>query len=847
MVISFKDRWRSWRRNASVLVGDVSFRRNLRILSVVLALSALCFVSLWYLGVGIKAEVYNRAGSRHVLTFHEYLFSILGAIDPDPDAASVYAIYAAIVRLIGAILIGGVLTSFLCSLLARFSDMTLKGKLVPVLSDHVVIVGYTALTDDIVRMLLARDGSRSANARNPLVDWSPHLPKEARQVCSKVLLYTSGDVQSIRDSLSSVLERNVWRRVVYAFGDMDMSDPKMAKVVCQKLSLHRAKAVIVLGDAFDPGRGDLKNLAFASVAGGYVRRCKIKPHEAVLNRLANDVPKLTALLEKVRHSSEFKPTPFYVQMDEVPTVDLIKRMEYKIGSKALLRQAPDANMSQEDLNASKIKLKIRRVDLGLVGVYIRPFSYYEGWARAIWGAPYDETKDIEVKDENGSVVGKYTYVVNYPLDFRPMGEKSYVHLVVAGLSLAGEALVIEAIRICHYPRGEKTRVTIIDPDPNVEMDFRVHYAEVFNLKDIEIDFLRERIQSANARALLDSEARNGDCLLTVAICLRDIESAMLEGLCLPWNLYYAYDSSQLGSGNKERMLKRLQYPKHPPRILVYQEHVHGNPEEGESAPPIRYQYVRPFGMQEEGFQVKCMRTFAGVYLNAVFFWPLDADGSSFLGPFLDSEYAKSNPDLGARVRAFCGKWKEKLDKGLQSAIPADERYDLLKRIISLDNSILDYFRKYAFRRFVMMDTVKEWGNVYVPDSYGTILRSIGLTAERPSGGFDLASAESFKSLCDANEQTFFKACSVAVLERSLEETEHLRWIADRALMGYRQGRAEANESRDDGYRYHNAMRPYSELPLELLHIERNKDAIVVKFLPFILALEGVAIKAQERK
>lgn len=844
-----KERWKTWRRNASVLLGDVSFRRNLWILCIVLVLSVVCFYALWCLGVGIKAEVYNRAGSRHPLTFHEYLFSILGAIDPDPDAASVYAIYAAFVRLAGAILIGGILTSFLCSLLDRFSDMTLKGKLVPFLSDHVVVVGYTALTDDIVRMLIGENDGKSGKSANPFVDWFPRFPKRKGRCCSKVLLYTSGDVQSIRDSLGAVLERGVWRRVVYAFGDMDMSDLKMAKAVCQKLSLHTAKAVIVLGDACDPGRGDLKNLAFASVAGGYVRRCRVSSRALDVDRLKNNVYMLTKMLNKLRYSSECMPTPFYVQMDDVPTADLIKRMEYKIGSRAMQKRKPNAKMTQQDLEAIKVKERIRSVDLGSLGVYIRPFSYYEGWARAVWGAPYEETRNIDVKDEGGNVVDMLQYVVNYPLDFRPMDKASYVHLIVAGLSRAGEALVIEAIRICHYPNGENTQITIVDPDPNAEMDFRVHHAAVFHLRDVKINFLCERIQSRKARTLLDTEAKNRNCLLTVAICLRNIESAMLEGLCLPWDLYYAYDPSQSDSANMERIQKRLEYPKHPPRILVYQEHVNGNPEEGESAPPIRYQYLRPFGMQEEGFQMKCMRSFASMYLNAVFFWPFDADGSSFLGPFLDSEYAKLYPDLAAEVREFDGKWREKLAEGRQSEISAEERYNLLKRIISLDNSILDYFRKYAFRRFVMMDPVKEWGNVYVPDSYGTVLRSIGLTAERlPEKKFNPASAESFRSLCEGNEKKFNDACGAAKLQRSLEETEHMRWIADRALMGYRKCREEKGEVRDDGYRYHDAMCPYSELPPKILQVEKNKDALVVKFIPLILALEGfkiVSIKEQE--
>ena len=611
---------------------DVSFNRNLRILGVIVVLSVICFVVLWCLGVGIKAELYNQDGSRHALTFHEYLFSILGAIDADPDAAPVYAMYSAFVRLVGAILIGGVLTSFLCSLLARFSDMTLRGLLVPSLSNHVVIVGYTPLTDDLIRMLL------SESEKNSFDKWYPYGLRQ-RKKKGKILLYTSGDVQSIRDTLNSVLDSDMERRIVYAFGDMDMTNGTMAEEVCQKLSLLRAQSVIILGDACDPGRGDLKNLAFASVAGGYVRRHRINAHKKEVERM--EEPEL----ERLRFDSENIPIPFYVQMDDISTFGLIKHMEYKIGSKAL---SGEVSKREGGSDQSPAWESISRIDLGSMGAYIRPFSYYEGWARAIWGAPYPlimpkrpETPPTGVrrliskifksrklereKPEVNNVEEPRT--LYYPLDFRPMEDESRVHLVVAGLSSMGEALVIEAIRICHYPNGKNTIITVIDSNPDAEVDFRVHHPEVFTLKDISIEFRCERLQSESARSFLAGLAQDRNCILTVAICFRNIESTMFEGLCLPSEVYQAYEDPLLPDGKKRpnHVAERQSYSKYPPRVLVYQEHVNGNPEDGESSLPVRYKFVRPFGMQEQGLQTRCMRSFASMYLNAVFFWPIDAD------------------------------------------------------------------------------------------------------------------------------------------------------------------------------------------------------------------------------
>ena len=502
-----------------------------------------------------------------------------------------------------------------------------------------------------------------------------------------------------------------------------------------------------------------------------------------------------------------------------------------------------------------------------MGAYIRPFSYYEGWARAIWGAPYPlimpkrpETPRTGVSRLISKIfkprkLGREKPEINnteepitlyYPLDFRPLEKESYVHLVVAGLSSIGEALVIEAIRICHYPNGKNTIITVIDSDPNAEVDFRVHHPEVFSLnpkvsvlEDITIEFRCERLQSKSARSFIADLARDRNCILTVAICFRNIESTMFEGLCLPSEVYQAYEDPLLPDGEERpnHVKERQSYPKYPPRVLVYQEHVNGNPEDGESSLPVRYKFVRPFGMQEQGLQTRCMRSFASMYLNAVFFWPLDADGKSFVEPILKSGILSVSSELKNRFEVFASKWRTALAAGKQSEISADERYGLLKDILSLNDSVLKYFKKYAFRRFIMMEPVKEWGNVYVPDSYGTVLRSIGLEAERPSEErpFNERSAADFRALCDANEKEFKAAIKNTARERSssLEEVEHRRWMADRALMGYRPGK-----ERDDGYRYHNAMCPYSKLS----PADKNKDALVIHFIPLFLALEGLKIK-----
>ena len=63
--------------------------------------------------------------------------------------------YSAIVRLMGAVVIGGVMTSILCALAERLSEMKLRGVLGSVLRDHFVVVGHGPMTEQLIRTLFA--------------------------------------------------------------------------------------------------------------------------------------------------------------------------------------------------------------------------------------------------------------------------------------------------------------------------------------------------------------------------------------------------------------------------------------------------------------------------------------------------------------------------------------------------------------------------------------------------------------------------------------------------------------------------------------------------------------------
>ena len=71
-------------KNLKILWNDVSFNRSVKMLGLVMAAAMALFVALWFLGVGIKAEVYQGTAGCHPMNLPEYAFCVLGAIDGNP-------------------------------------------------------------------------------------------------------------------------------------------------------------------------------------------------------------------------------------------------------------------------------------------------------------------------------------------------------------------------------------------------------------------------------------------------------------------------------------------------------------------------------------------------------------------------------------------------------------------------------------------------------------------------------------------------------------------------------------------------------------------------------------------
>ena len=173
--------------------------------------------------------------------------------------------------------------------------------------------------------------------------------------------------------------------------------------------------------------------------------------------------------------------------------------------------------------------------LGQTVTYLRPFNIEENIARRLWGYP-----------------GRLMRPQYDPLDFKPVvpGSSSKVHLFIVGFNDMGRALVLEALRVCHFANydettGEnKTIITLIDPKiEDLWKDFISEYRGIDNIRDVEIRHVAARIEDEQARALLESSVRpSAGELVTVAFCFRVADASYSSALQLPDTLYYYFDT-----------------------------------------------------------------------------------------------------------------------------------------------------------------------------------------------------------------------------------------------------------------------------------------------------------------
>ena len=159
-------------------------------------------------------------------------------------------------------------------------------------------------------------------------------------------------------------------------------------------------------------------------------------------------------------------------------------------------------------------------------VSFRPFNFYENWGRLLWGTYH---LDCYQSLDQGKL----------------QDAQKHVHLVIAGFDEMGTALLLEAIRLCHYPNydertgANKTRITVIDPKiPLLLPKFKSQYPFLDQIKDIEIDFKPNRLEDEDIRKMIEALVSDEQVVLTIAVCFYDSDDSLSAALSLPDTVFY---------------------------------------------------------------------------------------------------------------------------------------------------------------------------------------------------------------------------------------------------------------------------------------------------------------------
>ena len=200
----------------------------------------------------------------------------------------------------------------------------------------------------------------------------------------------------------------------------------------------------------------------------------------------------------------------------------------------------------------------------------------------------------EVIAQNLLVFRKMGETVFPPLDRERVTEDSnkYVHLIILGMSAMGEALAVEAARVCHLANASrrKTRITLIDNAIELrEEAFRARYQTLFDVLDgqyaylgdfVDIDFafVSGKAEAPATRSFIAESVDDPDAIVTVAVCHDDAQEAIDAGLNLP----------------------RVIYDRDIP-VFIYQQRTAAILDTVGSASVSLYSQVYPFGREDDFF------------------------------------------------------------------------------------------------------------------------------------------------------------------------------------------------------------------------------------------------------
>lgn len=329
------------------------------------------------------------------------------------------------------------------------------------------------------------------------------------------------------------------------------------------------------------------------------------------------------------------------------------------------------------INSSKAYNLLQRVDIpndffkynGKTVVDFRPFNFHENWARLLWSY-------YVLKDNNGKPVYE-------PLDFEPLeNTDNHVHLVISGFNSMGRALLLEALRLCHYPNYDdktqknKTIISVFDDQLKYSIDnFTAQYPNIDEITDIQIDFYDFDINAPEARKKIEAWAKSADKLLTIAICDKEADVAMTYALNLPKVVFYQKElfkhEEPYENYNRTRVLVRQEIEKSFDEMFAYEN-------------VIAYPHIKSFGSLEEGLCLDQLDDNVAICINGIY------TEKSINGDYLDALYIESLQDCLQKISEVFdkertkGTWRERWNE-LSENMKWSNRFqaDIYHRYIAL--------------------------------------------------------------------------------------------------------------------------------------------------------------------
>lgn len=465
---------------------------------------------------------------------------------------------AALIAILGFLLLNGLLVTTLISWFDRRRDQWIKGE-IPYeyfqrwwrRRQHYIVIGGSDVVVGIVKQLLEK--------------------KSFLHPYPYVVIQTSSDVDTLRRKLFSTITTERQQKHIIIYYGSTTSEEDL-----RRLGLNNVKEVYIIGEDTRPDDVD-------SYHDTLNMECL-----KLLQKLYMQTAKGKNVTKMIDRVIEYK----------------IELREQKSNEAALRSDVNNQKLEERWKNRQRLNCRVmfeyqttfsvfQFFDIDeQMNAYInfRPFNYYEMWAQKVF-INREVQQDVIEKNFNGM---KGYLPLEGSMGIRKDSD-NYVHLFVVGMSRMGVAMGIEAAHLAHYPNYTeenkiRTKITFIDTNAAKEKEFFIgRFKDLFNLShwrygdidnngklqwksqdthipmgyehlggdflDIEWEFIKGGIeQNAIQNYILSST--DSRALVTIAICLPESNKAHASALYIDKKIY-----------ESERLLQVLVYNRNGNAII----------------------------------------------------------------------------------------------------------------------------------------------------------------------------------------------------------------------------------------------------------------------------------------